>query len=147
MATTFTPTISYLDAIKQGFPTVIVQCNGNPFTYDQIEWVGGDAIPSQEDLDLWITENPGWNPTLELTKYEFRKLFTLNEKVAIDNAQLNTAIPANYRAILFSVMKDLELSQIIHLDNPDVINGVGLLVTMGLLAAARRDQVLANIAP
>jgi hypothetical protein len=139
--------ISYLDAIRQGFPTVMAVCTGNPFIYDNIDWTGGDALPSQDNLDLWISENPGWNPTLELTKYEFRKLFTLEEKVTIDNFQSNAGIPANYKAILFSVMKDLELSQVIHLDNPDVIAGVGLLVTLGLLAAPRRDAILSNTAP
>jgi hypothetical protein len=138
--------ISYLDAIRQGFPTVMAVCTGNPFIYDNLDWTGGDALPSQDDLDLWISENPGWNPTLELTKYEFRKLFTLNEKVAIDNVQANAAIPANYRAILVSVMKDLELSQVIHLDNPDVINGVTLLVQLGLITTARKDQILSNTA-
>jgi hypothetical protein len=139
--------ISYLDAIRQGFPTVMAVCTGNPFIYSNLDWTGGDALPSQDDLDLWISENPGWNPTLELTKYEFRKLFTLTEKVAIDNFQSNGAIPANYKAILFSVMKDLELSQVIHLDNPDVISGVGLLVTLGLLTAPRAAAILSNTAP
>ena len=139
--------ISYLDAIRQGFPTVMAVSNGNPFIYDSLDWTGGDALPSQDDLDLWISENPGWNPTLELSKYEFRKLFTLDEKVAIDNVQSNVSIPANYKAILVSVVKDLELSQIIHLDNPDVINGVGLLVTLGLLTSDRRDLILSNTAP
>jgi hypothetical protein len=139
--------ISYLDAIRQGFPTVMAVSLGDPFIYANIDWTGGDAIPSQDDLDLWISQNPGWNPTMELTKYQFRQLFTLNEKVAIDNFALNPAIPANYKAILTSVMKDLELSQVIHLDNPQVLAGVQLLAQLGLIAAPRVAQIMSNTAP
>jgi hypothetical protein len=139
--------ISYLDAIRQGFPTVMAVSLGDPFIYSNIDWTGGDAIPSQDDLDLWISQNPGWNPTMELTKYQFRQLFTLNEKVAIDNFKDNPGIPANYKAILVSVMKDLELSEVVHLDNPQVAQGIALLEQLGLLAAGRGTQIMSNTAP
>ena len=139
--------ISYLDAIRQGYPTVMAVSNGDPFIYDNLDWTGGDALPSQDDLDLWIAENPGWNPTLELTKYQFRQLFTLEEKVAVDNAQLNPNIAANFKAILVSIMKDLELSEVVHLDNPQVTSGVGFLEQIGLLATGRAAQILSNTAP
>lgn len=136
--------LSYFDAVKQGYPTVIVQCLGDPFNYDSLDWQGGDAIPSKDELDQWIIENPGWDPTLELTKYQFRQLFTLNERVAVDAAPTNEAIPAQYRAILFTMIKDLDLSEAVHLDNPQVSAGIGLLVQLGLLTAPRAAQILAN---
>ena len=138
------PAISYFDALKQGFPTVIAICNGNPFIYDSLEWQGGDAIPSKDDIDLWIVENPGWDPTQQLTKYQFRQLFTLNEKVAIDASPMNTAIPAQYRAVIYTLLKDLELSEVVHLDNPQVNTGLQLLVQLGLLTQLRKDAIMAN---
>jgi hypothetical protein len=117
---------------------------GDPFDYNSLDWEGGAALPSQDELNEWILANPGYSVRLELTKYEFRKLFTLNEKVAIDNCQTNATIPAQYKAILVSVMKDLELSAVIHLDNPDVAAGVNLLVSVGLLTAPRAAEILSN---
>lgn len=136
--------ISYLDAVRQGFPTVMCITNGDPFIYNSLEWTGGDALPSQDDLDTWITENPGWNPTMELSKYQFRQLFTMNEKVAIDCAQSNVNIPQNYKNILTVVMKDLELSDAVHLDNPAVAAGVAFLAQLGLIATGRVAEIMSN---
>lgn len=139
--------ISYLDAIRQGFPTVMVASSGDPFIYDSLDWTGGDALPSQDDLDLWISENPGYDPAMDLTKYQFRQLFTLDEKVAIDNFKDNTNIQANYKAILVTILKDLELSEVVHLDNPQVAQGVGILEQLGLLAVGRAAQILSKTPP
>jgi hypothetical protein len=136
--------ISYFDALQQGYPTVIARCLGDPFDYNSLDWEGGDAIPSQDELNEWILANPGYNPLLTLTKYQFRQLFTLNERVAVDAAPTNTDIPANYRAILFTMVKDLDLSEAVHLDNPQVTAGIGLLVQLGLLTAERAAQILSN---
>lgn len=139
--------ISYLDAVNQGFPTVMAVANGNPMIYENIDWTGGDAMPSQEDLDAWIAANPGWDANKTLSKYQFRQLFTLDEKVAVDNFQQNAAIPQNYKNILVSIFKDLELSEVVHLDNPQVAQGVGLLEQLGLIAPGRSVQILSNTKP
>ncbi len=136
---------SYLDAIRDGFPTVMAVANGDPFIYDNLDWTGGDALPSQDDLDTWISENAGF--ATGLTKYQFRQLFTLDEKVAVDNFRDNPGIPANYKAILVTLLKDLELSETVFLDNPQVAQGVNLLEQLGLLGAGRGAQILANTPP
>ena len=138
--------VSYMDAVTQGFSAVQVHCDSNPFVYDNLIWAGGDALPSQDDLDSWITAE---NITLtnSVTKYQFRQLFTIAERIAIDNAGTNTNIPANYRAMLVTVNKDLELSQTVQLNNPHVAQGVGLLEQLGLIAHGRAVQVLSNTPP
>jgi hypothetical protein len=138
--------LSYLDAVTQGFPAVMAHAEGSPFIYDNIIWSGGDALPSQDELDAWIASE---NIILSnsVTKYQFRQLFTTAERVAIDNAGANTAIPANYRAMLVTIMKDLELSQTVILTNPAVAQGVGFLETLGLIAAGRAARILANQPP
>ena len=139
--------ISYLDAVRNGFPTVMAVSNGDPYIYDSIEWTGGDAIPSQDDLDNWIKANPGANTAMHITKYQFRQLFTLNERVAVDMAPTNTALPAQYRAILFTMNKDLELSEVVQLDNPQVAQGVQLLEQLTLIGAGRAARILSNQPP
>ena len=140
-------TMSYETALTTGFPDVIFKCNGDPYVYENLDWEGGDAIPSQEELDNWIVANPGYDKRLELTKYEFRQLFTLTEKVAIDNFQSNTSLSENNKQLLVSIMKDLELSAVVHLNNPNTIAGVQFLVQIGLLTSNRATQILANETP
>jgi hypothetical protein len=119
---------------------VMATCNGDPYIYDNLEWTGGDAIPSQDDLDVWISSNF----TKTLTKYQFRQLFTLTERVTCDNFALNSAIPANYKAILVTMFKDLEVSAEVHLDNPQTQQGVQMLEQLGLIGHGRAAQILAN---
>lgn len=82
-----------------------------------------------------------------LTRYEFRKLFTFNERVAIDSSPTNTSIPANYRAMILTLLKDLELSGEVQLWNPDVQQGIGLLEQIGLIGPGRAAQILSNTPP
>lgn len=137
---------SYIEAIGRGFPAVQCHALGDGTDYDSLVWESGAPLPSKEALDAWIAANPV-STGVSLTRYEFRKLFTLNERVAIDNANANTTIPANYRAVLVTLMKDLELSGLVELSNPDVIAGVRLLEQVGLIATGRGDRILANLPP
>lgn len=139
---------TYIQAIGVGFPTVQCHCVGNGSVYENIVWDGGAALPSKETLDEWIVANPDSSAGIVLTKYEFRKLFTFNERVAIDSAPSNTNIPANYRAMIATFMKDLEMSGAVFLtSNPDLPAGLGLLENLGLLASGRVAQILANQPP
>jgi hypothetical protein len=141
-------TITYMQAISIGFPGVQCHAIGDGSVYEDIIWDTGLVLPSKETLDAWILSNP--NAAVEgiiLTKYQFRKLFTLNERVAVDNAQSNPNIPAQYKAILLTMAKDMELSAEVQLGNSDVQQGVLMLEQLGLLAAGRANQILSNISP
>lgn len=137
---------TYIQAIGLGFPNVHCHAEGDGSLYSSIVWDSGAPLPSQATLDQWIAANPE-NVGIAIPKYEFRKLFTLNERVAIDNVQSNPAIPAQYKAILYTINKDLEVSSEVQLYNPDVINGVGLLEQIGLIAPGRAAQILTNQPP
>ena len=139
---------SYIEAIGIGFPEVKCHVVGDP-VYENIVWDSGAPLPSKETLDQWIIANPNAaSQGIVLTKYEFRKLFTFNERVAIDSAPSNTNIPAQYRAMINTFMKDLEMSGVVFLTaNPDLPTGLGLLEQVGLIAPGRAAQILANQAP
>ena len=134
--------LSYLDAIRTGFSSVMATANGDPYVYDNIEWTGGDAIPSQDDLDTYI-KSKSVPDGMVLTKYQFRQLFTLAERVTCDNFA-SAAIPANYKAILVTMFKDLELSGDVQLTNPQTAQGVRLLGQLGLITPERAEDILAN---
>jgi hypothetical protein len=139
--------LSYMDAISLGWPAVQAMTNGDGSDYETIVWLSGPPLPTKEALDSWIEANPNITNVNEVTKYQFRKLYTLTERVAVDNAPNNTAIPAQYRAILVTMLKDLEVSGIVQLWNPDVQAGVRLCETLGLIGPGRSNQILSNLPP
>jgi hypothetical protein len=140
-------TITYMQAIGLNWPNVQCHAQGSGAVYEDIVWESGEALPSKEVLDAWIATHPEGIPLTEVTRYQFRKLFTLNERIAVDNAPANVNIPAQYRAALVTVLKDLELSGVVYLDNPDIQAGLELLVAVGLLQASRVPQILSNTPP
>lgn len=139
--------LSYIDAIGIGWPAIQAMTTGDGSDYDTIHHLGGPPLPSKEALDSWIAANPNVTNINEVTKYQFRKLYTLTERVNIDNVAQNPAIPAQYKAILATIQKDLEVSAIVQLWNPDVAAGVRLCETLGLLGPGRANQILSNIPP
>lgn len=139
--------ITYIQAIGLGFPAVQCHAVGDGSIYEDIIWDGGADLPSKDTLDAWITSNPALSANVNLTKYEFRKLFTFNERVALDSVQSNPNVSAMNKAIINTLSKDLELSAVIELYNPDVISGVNFLETVGLLGTGRAAQILANLVP
>lgn len=82
-----------------------------------------------------------------ITKFQFRKLFTTAERMAIDNAQYNTALSGTQKAAIATMQKDLDSSGNVELGTPDVSFGIGYLVSVGLLTSARASRVLANLPP
>ena len=139
--------MTYIEAIGKGFPGVQCHAIGDGSTYESLVWDAGQPIPDKITLDQWIAANPEAPAGVALTRYEFRKLFTFAERVAIDSSPTNTAIPANYRAMILTLLKDLELSGEVQLWNPDVQQGIGLLEQIGLIDAGRAAQILSNIPP
>jgi hypothetical protein len=81
-------------------------------------------------------------PKPPMTKWAFRSLFTLAERVACDNAQDNAAIPAEYRAMLRTMNLDFSAAEEIDPSLQEVQDGVRLLETLGLLGAGRADDIL-----
>jgi hypothetical protein len=75
---------TYAQAINQGFPNVVFSSPGDGSVYDNILWISGDALPSQAQLDAWITTaitNEMW----ELIKAERdRRTSTGGYKVGTD---------------------------------------------------------------
>lgn len=84
---------------------------------------------------------------LILTKFQFRKLFTLEERTLIDNIQYNTNFSGSVKAVVNTMMRDLEVSGEVDLHLLDVIQGVQFLKQIGILTAVRATRILANLPP
>lgn len=81
-----------------------------------------------------------------LTKYEFRKRFTVEERERIDafNAsfEANSSIPDQHKAKLRTGLKDYEASTGIELTDPATISMVSFYEVLGLIDVGRADQIL-----
>lgn len=138
---------TYIEAISLGFPAVQCHTLGTGDVYEDIVWDGGAAMPSKEAVDSWIEANPQHTGVV-LTKYEFRKLFTFQERVICDNIMSLTTIPENYRTAIMTFNKDLDASGAVFLtDNPDVGNGLRMLESLGVIGPGRANQILSNTPP
>jgi hypothetical protein len=79
----------------------------------------------------------------KFTKLEFRNLFTLPERVAIDNFELSTTVTSDHKMTLRTLFKDQEAASYIDLDRPDTQQGIGFLAVAGLITPTRANEVLA----
>lgn len=132
---------------SQGFPL------GVPTPYDSSKGreVGEVYSPlSVEGLrfvnGVWVKQEGAVDPTPEpikitLTPLQLRRLFTFDEKVALEEAirQGNSAVKV--------LMDDLAAAEFVDLSDPLVITGLQLLVQQDFLTQERADQILANEAP
>jgi hypothetical protein len=112
----------------------IVIGSPNPLTQEQLHPSVVVAAP--------ISAEP-----LMLTKYQFRKLFTLAERTAIDNIQYNSAFSGSIKATVTTLQKDLEVSGEVDLHLVDTISGVKFLESIGLIKAGRAARIIANLPP
>ena len=71
-----------------------------------------------------------------VTKLEYLRRFTQNERIAIRTAAEGNAVLADYLAML-------ELAQDINLDDPDTVGAVQMLEAVGLIGAGRSAEILA----
>ena len=71
----------------------------------------------------------------QLTRYEFRSLFTFDEQVAITMA-------AKADVVVEVFMKSMEVAEVINLDYPETAQGLGYLVGLGLIKQEKMDNIL-----
>lgn len=75
-------------------------------------------------------------PERNVTKLEYLRRFTGQERVTIRTAAKSEPVLEDYLAML-------ELAESINLDDPDTIAAVNMLESVGLIAAGRAAEVLA----
>lgn len=138
---------NYVTVVQILYPHLnIIQVNNDGEQYSDIVWSEYETPPSQAVLDQAVEDYIN-TQTNTITKFQFRKLFTFNERVGLDNFSTNPNIPANYKAILTTMFKDLDSSGAVVMTLPDVIQGVNMLEQLGLIGPGRAAQVLARQNP
>lgn len=108
--------------------------------------IGAPSVVVQQQV---AASTPSTTPvtSLEITKFQFRKLFTFNERLAVDNIQYNTALSGSIKAAVSTMQKDVDVSATVNLHMADTIAGVNFLASIGILTPARAARILANLPP
>lgn len=137
--------MTYVEAIGLGFPGVQVQSLGDGSVYENIQWVGGNPLPSKQTLDEWIAANANTNRT-KLTVLAFRNRFTPTEKIMIEMASLdNPAATMQERQLAAKLrvyMADIHAAMFVDVSHPDVRAGVIELEQYGIIGPGRALQIL-----
>lgn len=139
--------MTYVDIVMKLFPGyIMIQVLNSGSCYEDIVWNEFITPPTKTECDAAVTQYLSEQGNI-ITKFQFRKLFTLTERIGLDNFQSNQNIPAEYKAVLTTMFKDLDASGAVNLTLPDVIQGVGMLEQLGLIASGRATQILSRQAP
>ncbi len=85
---------------------------------------------------------------LPLTKYQFRQIFTAEERGGVDafetSFESNPGLPAATKALIRTGFKDFNASGSVTVPFvPGVLQMLGLFVALGLLSQARMDEIVA----
>lgn len=138
--------MDYMTAIGLGFPGVQAQCFGNPFVYENIQWVGGNPLPSKQTLDEWIASNQSLSNNTMITVLAFRNRFTQPEKLTIEMASLDnptgTAQQRQMAAMLRVFTTDVAVATFIDLSRLETRQGVMMLEQAGIIGTGRALQIL-----
>ena len=112
---------------------------------DGAEVLRYSAAQAQEvnGFDLVDYDHTEWTPEAQppatanqtLTKLEYLRRFTVEERVAIRAAAEQNAVLADYLQLM-------ELAQDINTGDPDTIAAVTMLEQAGLIAAGRAQEIL-----
>jgi hypothetical protein len=105
------------------------------------------ALASQQeiaDAGIAVEEVPDPPPPppgpVVVNSRDFRLLFTQEETIAITTASMS-----NVQLRIF--LDDEAAAGEVHMDNPEVIAGIGALVSAGLITQDRADAILAGRKP
>lgn len=82
-------------------------------------------------------------PRMKMTKYQFRRRFTLDELVKFDNPELFVSnLTAQQQAITRTLTRSFDAATEIDLADEQLQYGIQLMVQWGLLTAERAAQIL-----
>lgn len=94
-----------------------------------------------------ITEQQVFNALYpNITRLQFRRLFTLNERIALDGIEASAA-PDLTKATVRTLKEDFASAQFISLEDPLTVQAINAFAQMGLINSGRVAQILAGQIP
>jgi hypothetical protein len=80
-----------------------------------------------------------------ITRLEFRNLFTIFEKIRLDNYATDPVLTAQQKAIVCTLMQDFSASTYIDLCRPDTQSALSYLTSIGILTPDRLATIRSTI--
>lgn len=112
----------------------------DPDYLEYVAWVGAGNAPTETNIPVMQSS--------KITRFAFRSRFTANEKAALEFAMIDDPSASQQQrqiaAMLRVFVKDLDNAQFVVLDHPDIVQGVQMLVQLGVLTADRATEILTN---
>jgi hypothetical protein len=118
---------------------VFTYCGTEKSKYGRDDWDNEELF---EHVLIPDPEPPPATPRKSMSKWQFRSLFTLEERIACDSAPDNTLIPENFRMIIKTMNKDFDAAEEIDPALPNVQQGIVLFEQLGLLSPGRANKIL-----
>lgn len=103
------------------------------------EWVLEEVVVSEGSPDAVPLVLPVYGGRRTLTRLEFLRLMTAQERITIRQFSLGTT---EYALAVADYLMMLELAEQIVLDDPDMQQGIPMLEQLGLLASGRAAEIL-----
>lgn len=102
-------------------------------------WVGQGNHPTEINV-------PAGSTSMKITRLAFRNRFTMAEKAAMEIVALDdpsgTMEARQAAATLRALLKDLDNSRYIDLARTDLQQGVGFIMSLGIITAERYSEIL-----
>jgi len=121
-----------------------------PEGYDAATWSLTDFADEFDVLALTVTR--AWSAEADeapapsnpvLTRLEFRRLFTFEERNAFDNYPSNPELTDDQKGVLRTFEVDFNAAQDVSLIDPDTEGAISFFVFVGLLTPERAAEILA----
>ncbi len=116
------------------------QSTEDPDYMDYVNWVAAGNSPTEVSIPIM--------QSTKITRFAFRSRFSASEKVALEFAMMDDPNSSQQQrqiaAMLRVFMKDLDNAQFVVLDRPDIVQGVQMLVQLGVLTSDRATEILTS---
>lgn len=116
------------------------QTTDDPDYVEYVAWVSAGNAPTEVTVPL--------QEQVRITRFAFRSRFSATEKVTLEFAMMDDPNSSQQQrqiaAMLRVFMKDLDNAQFVVLDRPDIVQGIQMLVQLGVLTADRADEILTS---
>lgn len=116
------------------------QSTEDPDYVEYVNWVAAGNAPTEVSVPIM--------QATKITRFAFRSRFSATEKVTLEFAMMDDPNSSQQQrqiaAMLRVFMKDLDNAQFVVLDRPDIVQGIQMLVQLGVLTADRADEILTS---
>lgn len=118
-----------------------------PIEWGGMEFAGFDHVLVASDAGTApAAPAPVYGGRRELTKLEFRALFSESEKQAVDRLEATFEVNQNFtdaqKDMIRTAYKDYNAASFVGMDDPRTAAGLNLYVMLGFLAQERVSEIL-----